>query len=132
MYAEEIGIGYESIEGLKKVELDKKVKEWDTKKWEEDVKCKTTLSIYREWKKEIEEEKIYDNKPSSIIWYRARSGSLNINGKKKYTGKAEDLKCPMCAQIEDMEHFLLHCQGTMKEREKIRELQRSFKISKKL
>lgn len=46
---------------------------------------KLSLEIYRKWKVDIEEEKVYDNSPSSVTLFKARSNALQLNDRKRYT-----------------------------------------------
>ena len=46
---------------MSKAEIKKRVKDWDTKTWREELNNKSSLNIYRTWKKDIKGEEIYDN-----------------------------------------------------------------------
>ena len=50
----------------------------DNERWQEDIRGKSSLKIYvgLEEKKEIKEEQVYDNRPSSVIMHRARTNCL--------------------------------------------------------
>ena len=83
--------------------------EWDTRQWREDLESKRSLEIYRKFKTKIQgEEKIYDNTPASVIYYRARINNLQLNNRNRHTGG--EVKCELCsAEIEDLQHFLQWC-----------------------
>ena len=53
--------------------------EKDTEKWESEIQNKSTLSLYRRFKTEIKEEKIYDNRYSYRLLFCARSNTLDVN-----------------------------------------------------
>ena len=50
---------------------------WDRNIWEDELEMKTSLQIYK--KNDFGEEEIYDNRPSSIILYKARTNTLQLN-----------------------------------------------------
>ena len=59
-------------------------------------------------KKEIKEDKYYDNRESSKYLFLARSNTLPLNIKRKYTGG--DTKCKLCnTENEALVHFLINC-----------------------
>ena len=63
------------------------------------------------------EEKLYDNKPASVIMYKARTNNLNLNDRNRH--KNGDTKCVMCdCEVENLNHFILRCEGYWEERAK--------------
>ena len=69
---------------------------------------KESLDIYRIWRKEIKEEKVYDNRYSSVVLFKARSNTLPLNDRNRHIGGST--KCTLCdGQKEDLHHFLLEC-----------------------
>ncbi len=69
---------------------------------------KSSLSIYKNWKTVLAEEKIYDNRPSSEILFKARTNNLRLNDRNRHTNG--DTKCLFCDwTLEDLKHFLLWC-----------------------
>ena len=49
---------------------------------------------------------MYDNRPSSVIMYRARANCLKLNYRNRHQGG--EVGCKLCgANIENLEHFLL-------------------------
>ena len=84
-YLEEIGIKYEDIERLKRSTIRRKIREWDTDKWKKEVEEYSKIDIYKAFKKEIKEEKCYDNRPESNLLFLARTNSLKLNSENKYT-----------------------------------------------
>ena len=56
------------------------------------------------------EQEIYDNTEASVLYYRCRANCLNLNERKRFINA--ETKCVMCDHhLEDLEHFLLHCEG---------------------
>lgn len=49
------------IKDVKKESILTKIKEWDTSRWRREAEQKPTLSIYRKYKSNIEEESWIDN-----------------------------------------------------------------------
>ena len=107
-YLKKLNIKFEEISTLSFGKIKTIARKWDTRKWIEDMKEKSSLKIYREFKKEIKEEKYYDNRESSKYLFLARSNTLPLNIKRKYTGG--DTKCELCnTENEDLVHFLINC-----------------------
>ena len=63
------------------------MREWDTRRWEEDISDERSLSIYRKYNKDIKgEENLYDNTQASITCYTARTNNLPLNDTNRDTG----------------------------------------------
>ena len=76
--------------------------------WEDELKQKSSLSLYQRFKGEVIEDPIYDNTAASVCLYQARSNTLKLNGRRFDT---DDLKCELCGnELEDIEHFILECE----------------------
>ena len=59
-------------------------------------------------KKKMKEERIYDNRWSSVLLFRARANVLDLNDRKRWVGG--DTGCELCGHgYEDLEHFLMDC-----------------------
>ena len=111
-YLKETNIEYNDIYILKRMELKKKVRKWDNDMWEKELETKTSIPIYRKYKKEIREERIYDNRPESRLLFQARSNTLNLNNRKRFKKEAikEDEKCKLCGnEQENLIHFMIDC-----------------------
>lgn len=109
-FMREINIQQSELITIKKEKLKNKIREWDSRKWQKEVEEKSSLSLYRNWKKEMAEEKIYDNRPSSQILFKARTNNLRLNNRNRHTGG--DTKCIFCDwNMEDLNHFILWCPG---------------------
>ena len=110
-YCAETGTRIEAIcsTGKNQEDIEKLMKIWDTNKWLEEMNSKSSIAIYRKFKKSIKEEKEYDNTQSSALLYKARANVLALNDRKRHQN--EDTKCPLCNHLyENMEHFILDCE----------------------
>ncbi len=71
------------------------------------------------------EEKIYDNRPSSQILFKARTNNLRLNDRNRHTNG--DTKCIFCDWIsEDLSHSWLWCPGCEELRKNSLILQRPY------
>ncbi len=77
---------------------------------------KSSLKIYRKWRKEIGgQEEIYNNDQASEILCKSRTNTLRLNDRKRFWN--ELTTCDMCgAELEDLKHFLLWCPAYTQER----------------
>ena len=107
-YLSEINISFEEMVEMSKNQIHRRVDAYDNRKWYEEAATKRTLGVYRKFKRRIEDERIYDNRKSSEILFRARSNTLALNTEKRHNrGKTE---CDLChTEEEDLQHFLLKC-----------------------
>ena len=108
-FINEVKISDEDLNEMSKDEIKEKVRERDTEKWIEEISRKPRASLYKEYKGEIKEEKIYDNTYASELLFGARANSLDLNDLKKHTGG--DTVCDVCGEEEDLIHFLVRCKG---------------------
>ena len=68
---------------MKKTEIRRKIREYDNKIWHEEMEKKSSIKMYRKYKKNIKQEKIYDNRWSSVLLFQARVNMMELNDKKK-------------------------------------------------
>ena len=116
-HLKETNIKFIEIETLTKEEIKKKIRQWDTEEWKIDLESKSSAKIYRTFKTEIKEEKCYDNRFSSVLLFRARSNTLELNARNRF--KNLETKCELCEnENEDLQHFLVECKGLEHLREK--------------
>ena len=102
-YIEAFGIA-DDMERTTRQDLVNKARQIDSEKWNEEVQSKTSLTLYREWKKEVKEDLVYDNRPSSIILFKARTATLPLNERKRHIGQSTE--CDLCgSELENTEHF---------------------------
>jgi hypothetical protein len=122
-YLKETDIKYGNVKEMSIQEIKEKVIEWDTKQWKKEMEEKTTLYIYRKWKNQMGKmEEVYDNRPSSVTLFKARTNNLPLNDRQRFG--AGNINCDLCdAEREDLKHFLLECPeyGTIRERVEILE-----------
>ena len=100
---------------------------------EERAARKNSLTLYRSHKKEIREERIYDNRPASTILYKARANILPLKDRNRHVQK--DTHCPLCGDedtIEDIYHFMLYCPAYTEQRSNIKQLQQPYESNKDL
>ena len=65
-YLEVLNMNYEAIEKKDIKEIKEIVKKYDDNKWEEKLRERPSVKIYYSRKKQIKQEKIYDNRWSSV------------------------------------------------------------------
>ena len=106
-----VNITYNELKELTKVQIKNKIKELETKQWRKETSERSSLKIYKNWKRDIRgEEQLYDNRPASVIFYKARTNNLNLNDRKRHQNGLT--KCEMCEfEREDLNHFILWCVG---------------------
>merc|ERR1712239_35699 len=116
-FREELNIEWEDLYQMSKEELKKKVKDYDTMIWENNLVNKSTLEYYREGKVKIGYESCYRNNINSLFLARARINSLKLEeaigrGKKWY-----NKECKLCGLgIENLVHFIVECPAIEKKR----------------
>ena len=87
---------------------------------------KSTLSLYSQYKLNIEEESWYINSFKHSIMMKVRSNSLKLN--QRNWGFEQQKICSLCNEgIETLEHFILLCHKLQSSRNKYIELQKPFK-----
>ena len=124
-FMKEINLNYPELRTIKKEKLKNKIIDWDSKKWQQEVAEKSSLAIYKNFKTILAEEKIYDNRPSSQVLFKARTNNLRLNDRNRHTNG--DTKCLLCDwTLEDLKHFLLWCPGYTEIRKKTILLQRPY------
>ena len=109
-YLKKFNMKFEDINTSSIEEIKTIARKWDTSKWIEDMNEKRSLKIYREFKGKLKEEKFYDNRDSSKLFFQARSNTMQLNTTRRHIGG--DTKCELCnSENEDLIHFLLDCKG---------------------
>ena len=115
-YLEQLGISFEQMVEMSPGQIKRKINNYDSGKWYEDMQTKRSLSIYRKYKKEIKDEKIYDNTIASELLFRARSNTLALNIDKRHRG--EPTRCELCyREEENIQHFMLECRELEEKRD---------------
>ena len=122
-YMEQTSMSKRDLTNLSINQIKKKVKEMDSEFWREGLERKSTLSIYREKKEDIEEVKWFRNGRKYQLMMRARSNTLGINWRK--WGTEEEKICDLCGEGEEtLLHFVIECRQLQQTRNKCRMLQR--------
>lgn len=57
-----MSINFEELKTLNKGNINNRYRKWNSSKWKEDLKEKSSLKIYNAYKLVIREEKFYDNR----------------------------------------------------------------------
>ena len=105
---EELGVRFEDMVDMSPNQIKRRVKNYDSGKWYEEMTTKTSLGIYRKFKKRVNDDRIYDNRKSSELLFRARSNTLALNVEKRF--RNENTECELCHRGEEnLQHFLLEC-----------------------
>ena len=104
-------LNIEQIDSLKEIsdgDINRKVDSLVTEDWKNELNQKSTLTIYKQYKEKIYEEKFYDNTFGSILLFRARSNTLKLAWRNRFQGN--DVDCKLCgATVETNEHFIMQC-----------------------
>ena len=104
----ELGIGFDGLKTMTKLELNRVVDERETDKWRRDLESRTTLQLYRN-KAGIGEEGIYRNVFGSLLMFRCRTNTLKLRWRDGFAGGA--VSCLLCgAEVETVEHFVMKCE----------------------
>ena len=99
---------WEEVKTTNKAGIKKRIRKEDTRKWKEELGSKSSLNLYKRFKKEIKEERVYDNRFSARLLGRARANTLDLNDRKRF--QRGDTSCGLCrAEKEDLCHCLLEC-----------------------
>ena len=115
------GVTMEELERMTEGQLRRRIGDRVEVEWRLEMESKSTLETYRRYKLQMEEVD-YDGGMESVIWFRARTNCLELNGRKR---ELEQKECLVCgAQVEDLVHFLLQCKPLEQERVNAVELQR--------
>ena len=116
-YLEKVGIDYREIKNMKKTEIRRKIREYDNKIWHEEMEKKSSIKMYRKYKKNIKQEKIYDNRWSSVLLFQARVNMMELNYTKRHD--TLDTRCELCGDgYEDLLHFVKGCEKLENKRDK--------------
>ena len=107
-YLRKLGMNREDIGRMDKNEIKRRIKEYDSNIWKSKLMGKKKAKRYFENKYVMKEERIYDNRFSSVLLFRARTNVLGLNDRQRW--KKGDTSCRLCGyEYEDLEHFLLDC-----------------------
>ena len=111
-YKEELGISWEDLFEMTSGELKKKIKEYDTRIWKENLAKKSTLKFYADGKTKIGYEFCYRNDSNSTYYARARINSLKLEEAIGRGNRHYNKKCKICGEEdEDLVHFIIKCKA---------------------
>jgi len=104
-------ISFRKLKEISPNEIKNRIKKWDTLKWREEMEEKSSLTLYRQYKSSVGgEDRVYDNRPSSIILYKARANVLPLNDRNRFQNPNASTTCSICNNgVEDLAHFILWC-----------------------
>ena len=88
--------------------IKEKVRQYDHKVWLIENNKKKTLDMYNANRKEIR-ERTYYNDAKSLMVYRLRTNTLNLNDRKRHKG--ESTRCDLCSDIQDQKSCLPWLRG---------------------
>ena len=109
-YIEELNIDWTDVYQMSKEELKRKIKNYDTKAWEDNLVNKSTLKFYREGKTKIGYESCYRNNANSMFQARARTNSLKLEEAIGRGNGYYNKNCKLCEQGEEnLIHFIAEC-----------------------
>ena len=98
----------DQLEGMSNNELERKIRNWDAVQWLQELEEKSTLDMYKNNKREIREESMYDNTFSSVLLFRARANCLKLRWRRRFEG--ESTECQLCGnEVETTDHFIAEC-----------------------
>ena len=80
---------------MSKEEIRKTVNRYDEAAWLEELREKSTLTLYKQYKQVVREEKFYDNTYKSVLLFRARTNTLLLNWRRRFTDG--EVRCELCA-----------------------------------
>ena len=115
---EKVGVSYERLVEMSKVEVKRMLRKYDTRKWKEGLARKTSVGVYRNNKKEVKEDRIYDNGRPAQIFFQARANNMALNERNRHREGGET-RCEICneEELENLGHFLLTCEALSNERD---------------
>ena len=116
IFLKEVRMNFNDLEEMEKKHIRKRIREVDTEEWKKEMGGQSTMKMYMQWKKEIREEGIYDNRESSIYLFKARANALEVNSRIHFL-RGGDRKCELCGNKEEnLVHFLMECEHLKEER----------------
>merc|ERR1711888_430687 len=119
-YLRELEIEWEDIYSMTKEDINKMMKDHDTKIWKKTLEEKSTLKYYKEGKVNMGYENCYRNNAESMLYAQARLNALKLEeavgrGKQNY-----NQTCKVCGlEDEDLLHFMMKCPKLEKRRNQI-------------
>ena len=108
-YRIELEMTWEKLENIDRPTLKKMIRAYDTEKWKDGLRKKTSLRFYGLEKWEIRYELCYRNN-NSKFYARARMNTLKLEEHKGRGQKEYNKICKLCKEEEeDLVHFISKC-----------------------
>ncbi len=116
----------ENIKNETKESIRKKMIEVDARGWMTEMSDKSSVKIYRKWRRAIGgQEEIYNNDQASVILFKSRTNNLRLNDRKRFWDGSTIWD--LCgSEREDLKHFMLWCPANTQERRKSERLQQPY------
>ena len=103
---------------MKVKDIKKKVKENGYEEWKNGMEGKSTLRWYKS-KTNIKKEDWYKGNWGGKLLFKARSGTLEVNGRKR---EMNEQGCKFCEEEkETLEHFIIECDKFRTQRQELEE-----------
>ena len=102
-------LSWDTLEETDRPTLKKIVKMYDTEKWKDGLRKKTSMRFYIQEKREIHYDLCYRNNKSSMFYARARINALKLEEHKGRGIEGYDKTCKLCKEDEDLVHFISNC-----------------------
>ena len=108
----------ERIGSMNKAEIDRMVRMADKERWRRELEEKSTVKMYYDCKEDIREELFYDNTEGSTLLFRARSNTLRLGWRGRFSNAS--VTCGLCGgeEEETLKHFIVECRSLQETREK--------------
>ena len=100
-YRQEIGITWNDMKEMNKKDLKTRIREWDTRRWRNDMEGKPTLKWYKDGKKNIQYDQCYTNSMNSKILARARTNTLQVEEFVHRRNREHNTICRLCGLEEE-------------------------------
>jgi len=97
-------------------EIKKKIEENGHQEWRNGMETKSTLRWYK-GKEKLRREEWYAGDWGGKLLFKARSGTLEVNGRKR---EIQDQRCSSCGEEkETVEHFIIECDSYRTQRQEL-------------
>ena len=109
-YRLELKLPWDKLLDTDRPTLKRIIKLYDTAKWEEGLRRKTSLRFYIQEKKEIHYDLCYRNNRNSMFYARARINAIKLEEHRGRGIEGYDKTCKLCKdENEDLVHFITKC-----------------------
>ena len=99
MYLGRLGYSFEDLVNKSVREIKIKMRFYDDRRWREGMDTKTSVGMYKRFKRKVGEDKIYDNRRESEILFQARTNCLRLNNRFRHiVGREGETNCDLCKE----------------------------------